>query len=153
MTLTLAFGGLSLTMAAPIDKINAEIDFEELLKSGYIEVGEEWQENVSLVYEIGEKPAVGIPSNSHFDKYADYGFYFVWNPKQKDTGYAVLKDGCTATIVVKSSNEFRFVKLEEPGTYKINQFKQKKTVGEYHNINWIGVEVNKKKDPISLPLR
>ena len=140
-------------LAAPVDKIMNDPEFLAAfdLKNAII-----------LPYDDGEKTAVAIPSNAHYADYASEGFWFYWDAKQKDSGYAVLSKKFFALnesliLTVKSSNVYKNVTITQPGTYFIDQFllknEKKGPEGGYHNINWIGFQIVKKNLELELDIR
>jgi len=126
------------SFAAPIDKIMSDAVFLAAFDPAHA---------VTLPYTDGEKAAVEIPSNAHYSDYANEGFWFFWDSKQTDSGYAVLSDKFfitneSLTITVKSTNVYKNVTITRPGTYFINRFllknEKKGPEGGYQNINWVG---------------
>ena len=87
-------------------------------------------------YKFGEKEANAITSNSHYNDYADMGFWFIWaddleiDAKQKENCYAVIEGKYfdlydSLTIVVKSSSMYAYATFTEAGTYRIDKYFEK----------------------------
>jgi len=104
----------------------------------------------------GEKAAVALPSNAHYNDFASLGFWFIWandlgiDAKQKDGCYAVLESKFfdnykSLTIVAKSSDTYENFTITQPGTYRIDKWlltnAAKGEAGGHQNINWIGLNL------------